>query len=182
MRPRRRHLLAACTAAVLAATGCGGSDEPEGEKLPQSSVSALNVRLDEIQRRFDAAQEPGQEGACEDIQDDSFPEVKKLLDALPEDVDGNLRDATEESFARLQQLVEEGCRDIQPTETETTPTETTPPETTPPETVPPETTPTETTPPETTPERTTPDNDGGSGGADPDGTGGGGTQAPQDDG
>ncbi len=151
-----RHLLAACaacTACAVIASGCGGSDEPEGEKLPQSSVAQLNVRLDEIQRRYDAAQEPGQQGACEDIQNDSFPEVKRILDALPEDVDGQLRDATEESFARLQQLVDEGCRDIEPTETETTPTETVPPETVPPETTPPETTPTETTPPETTPQQ-----------------------------
>jgi len=178
----RRHLLAAAAACVLAVAGCGSSDEPEGEKLPQSTVSQLNVRLDEIQRRFDAAEQDNLPGACEDIQNDSFPAVKRLIDGLPEDVDGQLRDATEESFARLQQLVDDGCQDITPTETETTPTETVEPETVPPETTPPETTPTETTPPETTPPETTPKNDGGSGGTDPDGTGGGGTQAPQGDG
>jgi len=178
----RRHLLAAAAACVLAVAGCGSSDEPEGEKLPQSTVSQLNVRLDEIQRRFDAAQQDNLPGACDDIQNDSFPAVKRLIDGLPEDVDGQLRDATEESFARLQQLVDDGCQDITPAETETTPTETVEPETVPPETTPPETTPTETTPPETTPPETTPKNDGGSGGTDPDGTGGGGTQAPQGDG
>ena len=119
-------------------------------------MSQLNVRLDEIQRRFDAAQEDNLPGACEDIQNDSFPAVKRLIDGLPEDVDGKLRDATEESFARLQQLVDDGCQDLTPTETETTPTETVEPETVPPETTPPETTPTETTPPETTPQDETP--------------------------
>ena len=67
--------------------GCGGSDEPEGEKLPQASVAELNQRLDEIQRRYDDARENQNPGACEDIQNDSFPEVKSILDALPEDVD-----------------------------------------------------------------------------------------------
>jgi len=179
MNRYRRHLLGACAACALAVTGCGGSDEPEGEKLPQASVAELNQRLDEIQRRYDDARDNENPGACEDIQNDSFPEVKRILDALPEDVDGKLRDATEESFAHLQQLTEEGCQDIQPTETETTPTETTPPETTPPETTPPETTPPETTPPETTPEPTTPGNGDGNGGTQPGGTGGGGTEAPQ---
>ena len=177
---RLRHLLS--TAAIVGAAavaGCGGgSDEPEGAKLPQASVAQLNQRLDEIQRRFDDAQENDNPGACEDIQNDSFPEVKNLLDALPEDVDGKLRDATEESFARLQQLTDDGCRDITPTETDTTQTETVPPETVPPETTPTETTPPKTTPPETTPQQTTPDNS--SGGTDPGAEAGGGTQAPQD--
>jgi len=174
----RRHLVAAAAAAcVLAASGCGSSDdEPEGAKLPQASVAELNQRLDEIQRRYDDARDNENPGACEDIQNDSFPAVTRLLDDLPEDVDGKLRDATTESFATRQQLTDGGWQDIQPTETETTPTETVPPET-----VPPETTPPETTPPETTPEQTTPqDGGGGNGGTDPDSTGGGGTQAPDD--
>ena len=185
MTRHRRHLLAACAALALAVAGCGSSDEPEGAKLPPSSVAQLNQRLDEIQRRFDDARDNHNPGACEDIQTDSFAEVKRLLDALPEDVDGELREATVNSFARLQQLTEEGCQDIQPTETETetTPTETAPHETVPPETTPAETTPPETTPRETTPERTTPpDEQGGNGGTDPDGTGGGGVQAPEGDG
>lgn len=177
---RLRHLLStAAIVSAVAVAGCGGgSDEPEGAKLPQASVAQLNQRLDEIQRRFDDAQENDNPGACEDIQNDSFPEVKQLLDNLPEDVDGKLRDATEESFARLQQLTDDGCRDITPTETQTTPTETTPPETVPPETTPTETTPTETTPPETTPQQTAPQAPN-NGGTDPGGGAGGGTQAPQ---
>ena len=109
-------------------------------------MSQLNVRLDEIQRRFDAAQEPGQRGRLRGHPERLVPRGQAACwTALPEDVDGKLRDATEESFARLQQLVDDGCQDIEPTETETTPTETTPPETVPPETTPPETTPPETT-------------------------------------
>ncbi len=176
---RSRHLLAVTAmAAALAVSGCGGSNEPTGAKLPKGSVAQLNQRLDEIQRRYDDAQKNDNPGACEDIQKDSFPEVKKILDALPEDVDGQLRDATEESFARLQQLTDDGCQSIEPSQTETTPPETTPPETTPPETTPTETTPPETTPTETTPPKTTPQ-DGGNGGSNPGDSGGGGTQAPQ---
>ena len=183
MTRHRRHLLAACAAGALAVAGCGSSDEPEGAKLPASSVAQLNQRLDEIQRRFDDARDNDNPGACQDIQTDSFAEVKRLLDALPEDVDGKLREATVNSFARLQELTEEGCQDIQPTETETTPAETVPPETVAPETTPTETAPPETTPRETTPERTTPrQNQGGNGGTDPDGSGGGGTEAPEGDG
>jgi hypothetical protein len=184
---RSRHLLLALlAAAALAVAGCGGSDEPEGAKLPPSSVTELTQRLNEIQRRYDDAKQNDNQGACDDIQQDSFAAVSRTIDALPEDVDGKLRDAVTESFANLQQLTDEGCQDVG---TETS-TETTPTETTPPETVPPETTPTQTTPPETTPTETTPpkqDNGNGNangnskgtnGGATPQGQNGGGTQAP----
>ena len=180
----RRHLLAAAAACVLAVAGCGSSDEPEGEKLPQSTVSQLNVRLDEIQRRYDAAQQDNLPGACEDIQNDSFPAVKRLIDGLPEDVDGQLRDATEESFARLQQLVDDGCQDITPTETETTPTETVRARDGAPGDHAAGDHPHRDHPAgdHARPTRPPPEDDGGSGGTDPDGTGGGGTQAPQGDG
>lgn len=182
---RFRHLLAAGAAAcVFAVAGCGGSDdEPEGAKLPAAAVRQLDLRLDEIQRRYDDATAKDNPGACDDIAQDSFPAVKQIIDGLPQDVDSKLRDATTESFANLQQLTDQGCQDVStPTDTETAPpeTETTPPETTPPETTPTETTPPETTPTETTPPQTTPDT-GGTGGQDPD-TGspqGGGTKAPQ---
>jgi hypothetical protein len=189
---RFRHLLVALLAAsLLALAGCGGSDEPEGAKLPSSAVAELNQRLTEIQRRYDDAKQNDNPGACDDIQQDSFPAVSRTIDGLPEDVDGKLRDAVTESFANLQRLTDEGCQDVAPkTDTETTPTETIPPET-----VPPETTPTETTPPETTPTETTPPETqqngngngngkakGNNGGATPqtgNGNGnGGGTQAP----
>jgi hypothetical protein len=183
---RPRHLITALAVAVaLAMVGCGSSDEPEGAKLPASSVSQLNQRLNEIQRRYDDARNNGNPGACDDIQQDSFSAISQIIDSLPEDVDGKLRDAVTESFANLQQLTRNGCEDVQPeTDTETTPTETTPPETTPPETVPTETTPTETTPPETTPQKQSPN--GNNGGSQPQGGNGGGNgggaEAPSDGG
>jgi len=184
---RLRHLLAATAAAtVLVVAGCGGSNDQKGAKLPAAAVRSLDRRLEEIQRRYDAATKHYNMGACDDIAADSFPAVKKIIDGLPADVDQDLKDSTTESFANLQQLTDRGCQDVSTTQTETTPTETqtTPPptQTTPPptQTTPPQT---ETTPPETTP-RTTPDNgSGGTGGSGDQNPGtnspqGGGTEAP----
>jgi hypothetical protein len=178
-------------AATLGAAGCGSSgDDSKGAKLPAASVAELNQRLNEIQRRYDDARKNHNAGACQDIQDDSFAAISKTIDNLPEDVDGQLRDAVTQSFANLQQLTQSGCQDVQTqTDTDTTPTDTTPTETVPPTTTPTETTPTETTPTQTT---TTPKQGNGNGngnangkkdngGATPqtgNGGAGGGTQAP----
>ncbi|MGI8750365.1 MAG: hypothetical protein ACR2J6_07430 [Thermoleophilaceae bacterium] len=186
MTIRLRHLPAALGAvAALAAAGCGGSDEPQGAKLPPSSVSELNQRLDEIQRRYDDAKRNDNPGACDDIQQDSFGAVSRAIDGLPADVDAKLRDAVTQSFANLQQLTDEGCKDVRPkTDTETTPTETAPPVAPTPAPAPQETTPTETAPPETTPQEPKkpkqPKDDGkqDNGGSKPQGGNGGGTQAP----
>jgi hypothetical protein len=187
---RARHLLCLLgLAALLGAAGCGSSgDDSKGAKLPASSVAELNQRLNEIERRYDDAKKNGNTGACQDIQDDSFAAISKTIDNLPEDVDGQLRDAVTQSFANLQQLTQDGCQDVgTKTETDTTPTDTTPTETVTPETTPTETTPTETTP---TPTTTTPSKDNGNGtnknkgdngGAAPqsgNGGAGGGTKAP----
>jgi hypothetical protein len=191
--PYVRQLLCLCIAAgVLAAAGCGSSgNDSKGAKLPASAVAELNQRLDEIDRRYQDARKNDNAGACRDIQDDSFAAISKTIDNLPEDVDGQLRDAVTQSFANLQQLTQDGCQNIgTKTTTETTPTDTTPTVTVPPQTTPTETTPTETTPTQTT---TTPKQDNGNGtggaknkgdngGASPNsgsgGGAGGGTQAP----
>jgi hypothetical protein len=190
--PYVRQLLCLCIAAgVLAAAGCGSSgNDSKGAKLPASAVAELNQRLDEIDRRYQDARKNDNAGACRDIQDDSFAAISKTIDNLPEDVDGQLRDAVTQSFANLQQLTQDGCQNIgTKTTTETTPTNT------PTVTVPPQTTPTETTPTETTPTQTTTTpkqdngngtggakNKGDNGGASPNsgsgGGAGGGTQAP----
>jgi hypothetical protein len=110
-------------------------------------VQLLNGRLDETQRRLD----DGSAGACRDILDDTRPEVGKIIDSLPSDVDADVRDALVESFDNLWSLVEDRCQEAeqdeesqqepqpeQPetetTETEETPTDTTTTETTPPAT------------------------------------------------
>jgi hypothetical protein len=88
-----------------------------------------------------------------------------VVDSVQEDVEAEVRDALRRSFDRLFDLVGRECNDRDQTETETTPTET---ETTPTET---ETVPTETTTvPPTTPEPPP--------ATVPDGSDGGGAEAP----
>jgi hypothetical protein len=139
--------------AALAAAGCG-SDE-EGKGIPRTTATGLLAQLDGVQRRIDQ----GSAGACKDILEGSNgpnkQQVQDLIDAMPDDVDADVKSALQDSFDHLWDLVEQDCEDkadkqetnTTPTQTatETTPTETQT-ETTPPETET-ETTPTETTPP-----------------------------------
>lgn len=140
MSRRALTTLAICVAGAVAA-GCGSDDE-KGALIPADSAAALQVRLDEVQRRLAFGR-----GACADIQDDSKPAVQEILNSLPSDLDEDVRAALEDGLDRLFELSEEQCDDKpEDTSTETdtveTVTETTPTETTPTET---ETTPTETT-------------------------------------
>jgi hypothetical protein len=161
----KRISLLLALGACLAAAGCGSDDEG-GKPIPAAQAAQLQNQLDIVERRLDN----GTEGACKDIldaQDANDDAVTNILNTLPNGVDPDVRDALEESFDNLWNLVESQCNDLkpdEPTQTETTPPETTPTETTPPET---ETTPpaTETTPPAT--ETTPPDGNGNSGGAIP---------------
>jgi len=146
-------------AAGLILAGCGGDEE--GKPIPTATATALNSQLENIQGRLN----DGSAGACKDIlggpRDPNVKQVQDLIDAMPDDVDSDVRSALEDSFDNLWELVQDDCDDKaqaeeearqqreqqqqeeEPdTDTETTPTET---ET---ET---ETTPTETTPTETTP-------------------------------
>jgi hypothetical protein len=152
--------------AAVAAAGCG-ADEETKPSIPADDAQALEARLDEVQRRFDAGG-----GACGDIVNDTQPAVESILASLPSSVDADVRGAVAESFDRLFELSAEQCDDQEesttPTETETTDTtetettdttETEP--TTPTETETTDTTETEpTTPTETLP----PPDDGGTGG------------------
>jgi hypothetical protein len=142
--------------ACLAAAGCGSDDETQGDPIPAQQAAELQNRLDETEARL----ANGSVGACKDILDDTMPEVTKILSGLPRSVDVDVRNALEESFDNLWNLVDSECQDLKPdepvqTETETepepTPTETQP-ETT--ETIPP---PTDTT---TAPEEAPLPNDG----------------------
>jgi hypothetical protein len=122
---------------VLAAglgAGCG-SDDQEGEPIPPDAAAALQRQLESIENRFQFGG-----GACADITGNDSPnstEVRSVLDSLPEDVDPDVRDALEQSFDRLFELVQEQCDDEpseqqQEQQQEAPPVETTPPETTPP--------------------------------------------------
>lgn len=142
MSHRLRHLLAlagACSALVLGA--CGSSEEPEGDPLPAASVSDIENRLDEIQRRYDDAVEDGNLGACNQINSNSLKAIREIIAGLPEGVDADLRDALEKSFARLGNLADEECADIEPPEAEPAPAPAPEPE---PEPAPEETVPEET--------------------------------------
>ena len=149
--------------AVVAAAGCG-ADEETKPSIPADSAQALEARLDEVQRRFDAGG-----GACGDIINDTQPAVQSILASLPSSVDADVRGALTDSFDRLFELSAEQCDDEEqsttPTETETQTTETETTDTTETETT--DTTETETTPTETTPPTETvppPADDGGTGG------------------
>jgi hypothetical protein len=184
---RARILTLVLVAFVLVGAGCGGDEE--GEPLPAAQVQLLNGRLDESQRRLD----DGSAGACRDILNDTRPEVQKIIDSLPRDVDSDVRSALEQSFKNLWDLVQQDCDDKegkeesqqpeeQPAEPEPTPTETTPTDEEPTEKEPTETTPTETTPPseEQLPPEGNGDNNGGvPGNGNGNGNGsGGGTVSP----
>ena len=149
--------------AAVAATGCG-ADEETKPSIPADSAQALEARLDEVQRRFDAGG-----GACGDIVNDTQPAVESILASLPASVDADVRSAVSDSFDRLFELSTDECDDQEqsttPTETETQTTETETTDTTETETT--DTTETETTPTETTPTTETvppPADDGGTGG------------------
>lgn len=110
MRRRLRHLLAlagACSALALGA--CGSSEDPEGDPLPAASVSDIENRLDEIQRRYDDAVEDGNLGACNQINSDSLKAIREIIAGLPEGVDADVRDAVKEGFARLGELADQEC-------------------------------------------------------------------------
>jgi hypothetical protein len=132
-------LLALC--ACLAAAGCGSDDESKGDPIPAQQAAELQNRLDETEARL----ANGSVGACQDILDDTMPEVTRILSGLPGSIDADVRDALEESFDNLWSLVESECQDLKPDEPVQTETDTEP-ETTPTETQP---EPTETAPPPT---------------------------------
>ena len=158
----------------LAVAGCGWDEE--GKPIPAASATALNNELDGVQARLDQ----GSAGACRDIlegpREPNMARVQELIDAMPDDVDSDVRSALEDSFDQLWDLVQQECDDkAQEEESQQEPEETTPEKTTPEETTPEETTPTETTPPEE--EQLPPEGDGDNGGGVPgngNGTGGGG--------
>jgi len=167
-------LLALC--ACLAAAGCGSDDE-KGDPIPAQQAAELQNRLDETEARL----ANGSVGACQDILNDTMPEVSRILQGLPRSLDVDVRSSLEESFDNLWNLVESECQNLKPdepvqtetnTEPEPTPTETQPEQT---ETTPP---PTDTT---TAPDEAPLPNDGDGTNGDeipPSGNGGGGGVGP----
>lgn len=161
-RPGRRGalLVLATMASATGALGCG-SDE-ETVLIPQQDATYLVGQLEEVNQRVSS-------GACEDVTRGTLVRLEKRVEALPENLDPNVRDALGDSIDELSGMVETNCEE--PTETAPVPETTTPTE-------PPQTTPTEETEPD---EKTdteesggdSPDEGGGDGGG---GGGGGGNQ------
>jgi hypothetical protein len=126
----RRILATLLLAAGMAFAGCGGDDN--GKPIPVATASALQTELSGVQTRLNQ----GSAGACKDIlegpRDPNKERVQELIDALPDDVDSDVRSALQDSFDRLWDLVGQECDDKaqkeeQPepeTNTESTPTET----------------------------------------------------------
>jgi hypothetical protein len=176
-----KSITAMATGLALLGAGCGG--EEKGDPIPADQRAQLLSRLDEAERRLD----DGSEGACQDILNDTQPEVENVVATLPDGVDADLRQRLEDGLVRLWELVTSECEQIETQEPEPEPTpEPAPlPEETTPETVP--TVPEETdendegnTPPgqEKKQDGGSPGNSGDQGGIDLPGTGGGGTVAP----
>jgi hypothetical protein len=82
--------------------GCGS--HKEGKPIPRAQVAELEKQLGSIERRLRYG-----DGACGDIQDDNLPSVRRLVDALPHNVDADVRDALSQSFDRLFQLTSDQC-------------------------------------------------------------------------
>jgi hypothetical protein len=101
-RARWGRLLAVAAGCSLLLGGCGSGKE--GEPIPRQAAATLQQRLDVIQRQFTRGG-----GACTDIQERTFPVVERDLRGLPRSVDGDVRAALEQSFARLRELTSEQC-------------------------------------------------------------------------
>jgi hypothetical protein len=148
----------AITLALLGA-GCGGDEK--GEPIPADQRAQILSRLDEAERRLD----DGSQGACQDILNDTEPEVDNVVATLPDDVDADHRQRLEDGLTRLWELVTSECEQLETQETD--------PETTP-EPAPPPPEETETQPLPTTPEPEPDEGDEGDGGGGEEGGGGGG--------
>jgi hypothetical protein len=128
--------LAVLAAGVLA-IGCGSSDVGNID-LPPETVTAINEKLDEVEKRFE-------DGKCE-----GSGSAESSLESLREAVNGDLLQNTDEQLVadlnklldNLEELIAQKCEPDEPTTTTATETTDTVPETT--DTVP-ATTETETT-------------------------------------
>jgi hypothetical protein len=135
------------SAVALSAAGCG---DDEGPQIPAQQSTALRDSLQQIKR--EVARDP-----C--VSEASLTGLKGQIEALPDDLDEDVRQTLEDGVARLDELVTEECLDRPEPEEEQTDTEQ---ETTPVVPTEPETDTTETEPIPTEPdEEPDPDGDGG---------------------
>lgn len=138
--------------ATVGVAGCGS--EEQGSPIPADQAAALQDQLDGIQRRLDN----GSVGACNDIlagaKGPNLDAVNQLIESLPDGVDPDVRDALQQSFDRLFDLVDERCAELADAQPDPAPAPE--PQTTPEHTTPDETDTTDTTPAEQPPEEPPP--------------------------
>ena len=117
----RNIALLALLGGCLVAAGCGADEE--GDPIPAESAATLQSQLNSIESRIAGANV----GACEDITGSDDPNtepVQQAIDGLPGEVDQDVRDALQQGFDRLFELVQERCAELseqQETDTGTTP-------------------------------------------------------------
>ena len=156
-RARKIVAIAVIAAASAGAVGCG--DNSNQASIPPDDAQQLIDKLDEIRSNID-------QGSCF-VASDKTDEFVSEVEALPSDVNGDVKQALESGAANLQNLLADPneCQTQTDTTTETTTTETTEPSTSTRETT------TQTQPTETQQTQTqqTQTNGGGSGGVGPGG-------------
>jgi hypothetical protein len=106
LTPRATTTLILALACGLGA-GCGGGDDEGGEPIPPDQAAALERQLESIENRFQFGGD-----ACADITGNTDPNttpVRSVIDSLPQNVDPDVRDALDQSFERLFELVQQQC-------------------------------------------------------------------------
>jgi hypothetical protein len=129
MRVRSRQTAALALAAAMAVpvAGCGGGKK--GQPISRAEASQIIARLQEAERRNDPLR-------CNDLQRDTIPALRTLVDNLPAGTDSDVKQTVSDGIDHLNDLVSQECNQ-QKVPTESTPTQ---------PSVPTTTTPTESTP------------------------------------
>ena len=99
--PRPFHALTAlaCGASLLFA-GCGSDDG--GRPIPTGLSEKISGELDLVQRRVETV-------ACNDLPEESYRDLERLMAQIPENVDPDVRDALRDGVNDLRGLADEEC-------------------------------------------------------------------------
>jgi len=98
--PRLRALAALSCGAALLAAGCGG--DGGGKPIPTALAKRISGELDLVQRRVETV-------ACDDLPEQSYRDLDRLLEQIPENTDPDVRDALRDGVKDLQGLADEEC-------------------------------------------------------------------------
>lgn len=141
--PRVRHLtLAVASGLALAASGCGGEEEP-GALLSQSRADSLLELLDDARSQFE-------DGECDELDGKTLPALEEEVAGVSSDVRESFRVALDREMEDLQKLADECKPEDEPAPAPApVPEETVAPPTTTEEVAPPPTTTEEVAPPTT---------------------------------